>query len=34
MAEPRDFLKKVASFSLVDQRKIMAENARELTFGR
>ena len=34
MAEPRDFLKKVASFSAVDQRKIMAENARELTFGR
>jgi predicted TIM-barrel fold metal-dependent hydrolase len=33
MAEPRDFLKNVASFSARDQRRIMAENARELTFG-
>jgi predicted TIM-barrel fold metal-dependent hydrolase len=32
MAEPRDFLEKVASFSPADQRRIMAENARELTF--
>jgi predicted TIM-barrel fold metal-dependent hydrolase len=32
MAEPRDFLKNVASFSPDDQRRIMAENARELTF--
>lgn len=33
MAEPRHFLKKVASFSAGDQRRIMAENARELTFA-
>ncbi len=31
LAQPRDFLPKVASFSLEDQRKIMFENARELT---
>jgi predicted TIM-barrel fold metal-dependent hydrolase len=33
MAHPRDFLANVASFSPADQRRIMAENARELTFG-
>jgi predicted TIM-barrel fold metal-dependent hydrolase len=33
MVEPRDYLKNVASFSQRDQRRIMAENARELTFG-
>jgi predicted TIM-barrel fold metal-dependent hydrolase len=33
MAHPRDFLANVASFSARDQRKIMAENARELTFS-
>jgi predicted TIM-barrel fold metal-dependent hydrolase len=33
MATPRDFLKKVEAFSAEDQRKIMAENARELTFA-
>jgi len=32
MARPRDFLANVASFSPRDQRKIMAENARELTY--
>jgi predicted TIM-barrel fold metal-dependent hydrolase len=33
MAQPRDFLAKVASFSDEDQRRIMFENARELTLG-
>jgi predicted TIM-barrel fold metal-dependent hydrolase len=33
MAAPRDFLAKVASFSPADQRRIMVDNARELTFG-
>jgi predicted TIM-barrel fold metal-dependent hydrolase len=32
MGHPRDFFQKVQSFSLDDQRKIMVENARELTF--
>ena len=31
--EPRDFLDNVARFSAEDQRRIMYENARELTFG-
>ena len=33
LPEPRDFLAKVAGFSHTDQRRIMMENARELTFG-
>lgn len=33
VAHPRDFLENVASFSVEDQRKIMVENARELTLG-
>jgi predicted TIM-barrel fold metal-dependent hydrolase len=33
MAEPRQFLKNVETFSIGDQRRIMAENARELTFN-
>jgi predicted TIM-barrel fold metal-dependent hydrolase len=33
LAEPRDFLQNVASFSVEDQRKIMGGNARELVFG-
>ncbi len=33
LPEPRDFFTNVAAFSLEDQRKIMVENARELTFG-
>jgi len=33
MAEPREFLANVASFSLEDQRKIMGDNARSLTFS-
>lgn len=32
LAQPRDFFANVASFSLEDQRKIMVENARSLTF--
>jgi len=32
-ARPRDFLGNVAGFCAGDQRKIMAENARELTFA-
>ena len=32
-AHPRDFFDNVAAFSLDDQRKIMVENARSLTFG-
>jgi predicted TIM-barrel fold metal-dependent hydrolase len=32
LAQPRDFFANVASFSPMDQRKIMVENARELTF--
>jgi predicted TIM-barrel fold metal-dependent hydrolase len=32
LPQPRDFFTNVASFSLDDQRKIMVENARELTF--
>ena len=32
LAQPRDFFANVASFSDEDQRKIMVENARELTF--
>jgi predicted TIM-barrel fold metal-dependent hydrolase len=31
IAHPRDFFKKVEEFSIEDQRKIMVENARELT---
>ena len=31
--EPRDFFDNVANFSLEDQRRIMYENARELTFA-
>ncbi len=31
IAHPRDFFKKVEEFSIDDQRKIMVENARELT---
>jgi predicted TIM-barrel fold metal-dependent hydrolase len=34
LAHPRDFLANVASFSERDQRRILAENARELTFSR
>ena len=30
---PRDFFKKVEEFSIDDQRKIMVENARELTLA-
>jgi predicted TIM-barrel fold metal-dependent hydrolase len=33
LPRPKDFLDKVASFSLADQRRIMVDNARELTFG-
>ena len=33
MGHPRDFLANVASFSPRDQRRILAENARELTFA-
>jgi predicted TIM-barrel fold metal-dependent hydrolase len=33
LAKPRDFFANVASFSLDDQRKIMVENARSLTFA-
>jgi predicted TIM-barrel fold metal-dependent hydrolase len=33
VAHPRDFFANVASFSEADQRKIMVENARALTFG-
>jgi predicted TIM-barrel fold metal-dependent hydrolase len=33
-AQPRDFLGNVANFSVDDQRRIMYENARELTFSR
>jgi len=33
LAQPRDFFANVASFSLGDQRKIMVENARSLTFA-
>jgi predicted TIM-barrel fold metal-dependent hydrolase len=33
MGHPRDFFTNVADFSIDDQRKIMRENARELTFG-
>jgi predicted TIM-barrel fold metal-dependent hydrolase len=32
LPHPRDFLAKVASFSPNDQRRIMVDNARELTF--
>ncbi|HEY7134382.1 MAG TPA: amidohydrolase family protein [Acidimicrobiia bacterium] len=32
MAHPRDFFVNVASFSIADQRRIMVDNARELTF--
>ncbi len=32
LPEPRDFFANVAGFSLADQRRIMVENARELTF--
>jgi predicted TIM-barrel fold metal-dependent hydrolase len=34
LAQPRDFLANVASFSLGDQRKIMRDNARSLTSRR
>jgi predicted TIM-barrel fold metal-dependent hydrolase len=33
LAQPRDFFANLASFSLDDQRKIMVENARWLTFA-
>jgi predicted TIM-barrel fold metal-dependent hydrolase len=33
MTHPKDFLEKVQSFSPADQRRIMVDNARELTFG-
>jgi hypothetical protein len=33
LSQPRDFFANVASFSLDDQRKIMVENARSLTFA-
>ena len=33
LSQPRDFRKKVVSFSLDDQRRILVENARSLTFG-
>jgi len=33
LPEPRDFFANIATFSLEDQRKIMVENARHLTFG-
>lgn len=32
-AEPKDFFANVANFSIEDQRRIMYDNARELTFG-
>jgi len=32
ISHPRDFFEKVDTFSIEDQRKIMVENARELTF--
>jgi predicted TIM-barrel fold metal-dependent hydrolase len=32
IAHPRDFFKNVEEFSIEDQRKIMVENARQLTF--
>jgi len=34
LRHPRDFFENVAGFSLEDQRRIMVENARELTFPR
>ena len=33
LAEPKDFLAGLASFSPADQRRIMVDNARDLTFG-
>ena len=33
LGQPRDFFENVESFSLDDQRKIMVENARSLTFA-
>jgi predicted TIM-barrel fold metal-dependent hydrolase len=33
LSQPRDFFSNVSSFSLDDQRKIMVENARSLTFA-
>ena len=33
LGEPRDFLAGLAGFSAADQRRIMVDNARELTFG-
>jgi predicted TIM-barrel fold metal-dependent hydrolase len=33
IAHPRDFFEKVEEFSIEDQRRIMVENARELTFA-
>jgi hypothetical protein len=33
MGHPRDFFDNVASFSVEDQRRIMIENARELTLS-
>jgi predicted TIM-barrel fold metal-dependent hydrolase len=33
LGEPKDFLSGLTSFSAADQRKIMVDNARELTFG-
>jgi hypothetical protein len=33
-ARPRDFFANVANFSVEDQRRIMYENARELTFSQ
>jgi predicted TIM-barrel fold metal-dependent hydrolase len=33
MAQPRDFFDNVSSFSISDQRRIMLDNARELTLA-
>jgi predicted TIM-barrel fold metal-dependent hydrolase len=33
LGQPRDFFANVATFSVADQRKIMLENARQLTLG-
>jgi predicted TIM-barrel fold metal-dependent hydrolase len=34
LPQPRDFFANVSGFSLSDQRRIMVENARELTFSK
>ena len=33
MSEPKDYLANVASFTPAEQKLIMRDNARELTFG-